>query len=72
MAADNLRRPVLAHNVNQTLDQLTQTRVTAYQALLADVASTLSLPWSTSPTQSSAAAATALIDSCLLYTSRCV
>jgi len=67
VAADNLRRPVLAHNVNETLDQLTQTRVTAYQALLADVASTLSLPWSTSPTQSSAAAATALIDSSLRW-----
>ena len=62
VAADNLRRPVLSHDVNSTLDELTQTRVAAYQALLADVARTLSLPWSTSPTLSSAAAATTLID----------
>jgi hypothetical protein len=61
VAADNLRRPTLSHDVNSTLDQLTQTRVAAYQALLADVAHTLSLPWSTSPTQSAAAAAATLI-----------
>jgi hypothetical protein len=61
VAADQLRTPKLAHDVNATLDELTQSRVTAYQSLLADVARTLSLPWSTVSTQSSARAAATLI-----------
>jgi hypothetical protein len=50
-AADQLRRPVLVHNVNESLDQLTQTRVAAYQTLLRYVAHALNLPWSAGPSE---------------------
>jgi hypothetical protein len=45
-AADLVRRPVLAHDVNDALDELTQERVAAYATLLDEVAQALSLPWS--------------------------
>ncbi len=44
-----LRRPALSHDVNDDLATLTDERVSAYQALLGDVAHTLALPWSTRP-----------------------
>jgi len=47
VAANQLGRPALAHDVNQTLNDVTQARVADYQALLADVAHSLRLPWST-------------------------
>lgn len=50
-AADQLRRPDLAHDVNESLDQLTQERVAAYQTLLRYVAHALTLPWSTGPSE---------------------
>ncbi|HVA71410.1 MAG TPA: hypothetical protein VNF08_08845 [Acidimicrobiales bacterium] len=50
-AADQLRRPVLDHNVNDSLDQLTQERVAAYQALLRYVAHALTLPWNSGPAE---------------------
>jgi len=40
-----VRRPVLAHNVNAVLSQLTEQRVDDYQVLLDTVARSLSLPW---------------------------
>ncbi len=46
---DLLSRPALAHDINQTIDTLTDERVAAYQAMLADVARTLELPWPTTP-----------------------
>lgn len=49
--ADQLRRPVLVHHVNDSLDQLTQERVAAYQTLLRYVAHALTLPWSTGPSE---------------------
>ncbi len=49
-----LRRPKLAHNVNEDAAQLTELRVDAYQSLLAVVARRLSLPWPTIPTTSQA------------------
>ncbi len=42
--ANQLRRPSLAHGVNDTLAQLTTSRVAAYETLLAQVATALSLP----------------------------
>jgi len=48
-AADQLRRPALAHQVNDTLYRITLERVAAYQTLLGDVARVLKLPWSTEP-----------------------
>ncbi|OYV65673.1 MAG: hypothetical protein B7X07_02220 [Actinobacteria bacterium 21-64-8] len=42
--ANQLRRPLLVHAVNDTLAELTLRRVAAYQTLLASVASKLSLP----------------------------
>jgi hypothetical protein len=50
-AADQLRRPVLKHDVNELLDQITQERVAAYQTLLRDVAHALTLPWSSGPSE---------------------
>jgi hypothetical protein len=49
--ADQLRRPVLVHHVNDSLDQLTQERVAAYQTLLRYVAHALTLPWNTGPSE---------------------
>ena len=40
-----LRRPQLAHGVNDVLSQLTEQRVDDYEAMLAAVANGLSLPW---------------------------
>jgi len=47
--AVQLRRPRLAHDVNDVVVQTTEQRIDDYQALLADVASSLSLPCSSSP-----------------------
>ena len=45
--ASQLRRPVLAHKVNDVIAQLTEQRVDDYQSILADVARSLTLPWKT-------------------------
>jgi hypothetical protein len=50
--AELLRRPVLAHRVNDIVAQLTEQRVDDYQTMLGDLASRLSLPWLFSPTKS--------------------
>jgi len=44
-AADELRRPKLAHDVNDALAEITLERVAAYETLLGDVARALKLPW---------------------------
>ncbi len=55
-----LRRPVLAHNINAVLAQLTEQRIVDCQVVLDTVAQSLSLPWTTliptGPTPSSAIA----------------
>lgn len=61
-AADQLRRPTLAHDVNVEIDELTQIRVAAYQTLLGDVARSLSLPWSSTPSQVIANPAASLVE----------
>jgi hypothetical protein len=43
--ADQLRRPKLAHAINDAVVLLTEQRVDAYQSLFANVARALSLPW---------------------------
>jgi hypothetical protein len=43
--ASQLRRPVLAHNVNDVVAQVTEQRVDDYQSILAAVARSLTLPW---------------------------
>lgn len=43
-SAHQLRRPKLAHGVNDVVAELTTSRVAAYQTLLANVAASLSLP----------------------------
>lgn len=43
--AAQLRRPRLAHDVNDVVALLTEQRVDDYQAILASVASSLTLPW---------------------------
>ncbi len=48
-AAELVRRPLLAHDINDTLDELTQQRVAAYATLLDQVARALSLPWGAAP-----------------------
>ncbi|MGP8009102.1 MAG: hypothetical protein ACLPKZ_02455, partial [Acidimicrobiales bacterium] len=60
-AADQLRRPVLSHDVNDELDLITQERVAAYETLLGDIAHALALPWGTSYTPSLVNPATSLI-----------
>jgi hypothetical protein len=60
-AADQLRRPVLSHDVNNEFDLLTQERVTAYQALLGDIARDLHLPWNASVSTEIANPASSLI-----------
>ena len=45
--ASQLRRPVLAHKVNDVIVQLTEQRVDDYQTILADVARSLTIPWAT-------------------------
>jgi len=47
--AVQLRRPRLAHDVNDVVTQTTEQRIDDYQALLAGVASSLGLPWSSPP-----------------------
>ena len=47
VAANQLGRPALAHHVNDALNDVTQQRVADYETLLADVARSLQLPWST-------------------------
>jgi hypothetical protein len=60
-AADQLRRPVLSHNVNDEFDLFTQERVTAYQTLLGDIARDLGLPWNVSLSTEIANPASSLI-----------
>lgn len=59
--AEQLRRPTLAHDVNNELGQLTIERVAAYEALLASVARTLSLPWSATTTSTSTSPSASLL-----------
>ncbi len=42
-----LRRPLLKHNINDTIAQLTEQRIDDYQFLLSAVAANLSMPWAT-------------------------
>lgn len=44
-AADQLRRPKLAHGVSESLYELTLERADAYETLLSEVAHALTLPW---------------------------
>jgi len=48
--AELLRRPVLAHHVNDLVFALTEQRVDDYQNLFSDLTSRLNLPWSPAPT----------------------
>lgn len=59
----HLRRPVLAHHVNDVLSQLTEQRTDDYQSILATVARSLSVPWVSlsSASLGSAAAQAALV-----------
>lgn len=57
--ASQLRRPVLAHHVNDTVYALTEQRCDDYQVVLGYIASTLSLPWTTGATYSAASVHTA-------------
>ena len=50
--ADQLRRPKIAHDLNDVIAASTELRVDAYQELLAGVARSLSLPWPALPTSS--------------------
>jgi hypothetical protein len=52
--ADQLRRPQLAHNVNGVVGAQTEVRIDAYQSLLWDVASSLTLPWPALPASAAA------------------
>jgi hypothetical protein len=65
--ASLLDEPVLAHHVNSDLASLTETRVNDYQSLLANVATSLQLPWSPTPardvTQSPQSAQASLVTS---------
>lgn len=47
---DLLRHPSLAHNINETINTLTEERVDAYQTMLDDIARVLELPWAHSST----------------------
>ena len=49
---DLLRRPKLAHNVNDAVARQTELRVDAYQSMFATIARRLSLPWPTVPAPS--------------------
>jgi hypothetical protein len=60
VAASQVSRPVLAHDINDTLSDVTQTRVEDYEVLLADVARSLHLPWSSPSPAVSGNPATAL------------
>lgn len=60
-AADLVRRPALAHDVNDSLVELTQERVAAYATLLDEVAQALSLPWGAAPASPVADPAAALV-----------
>jgi hypothetical protein len=59
--ANMVREPVLSHKINETLYQVTLTRVAAYQTLLGEVARVLRLPWSTSPTEHVANASATIV-----------
>jgi hypothetical protein len=62
--AAQLRRPVLAHNVNDAIVEVTEQRVDDYQAILATVARSLTLPWTNqAPPGLSAATAQASLKS---------
>lgn len=50
--AELLRRPVLAHHVNDLVFVLTEQRIDDYQNLFSDLTSRLGLPWSPTPTGS--------------------
>lgn len=61
--ANLLRQPTLSHNVNETLYQLTEERVAAYQSLFGEIAHALSLPWATSPLERVTDPAASLVSS---------
>jgi len=46
--ANQIRRPRLAHDINDVLGLVSETRVDAYQSLLASIALALALPWHSS------------------------
>ncbi len=50
--AQLLRRPILAHHVNRTIAQVTESLVDGYTALFAAVARALTLPWPPTTTSS--------------------
>jgi hypothetical protein len=52
--AEQLRRPKLAHNINDVVAAQTDVRIDAYRSLLWDVASSLTLPWPALPASSAA------------------
>lgn len=54
--AQLLRRPILAHHVNRTIAQVTESLVDGYTTLFAAVAHALTLPWPPSTTGSASAA----------------
>jgi hypothetical protein len=58
---DQLRHPTLAHDINNSLYQITEERVDAYQTLLSDVAHALQLPWSVSISTPIASPAASLV-----------
>lgn len=49
--ASLLRSPSLAHKVNETFYELTSERADAYEALIAEIADALGLPWTTTSDQ---------------------
>lgn len=48
--AEQLRRPTLAHDVNNVMVNLTESRINAYRSLLWNIANSLTLPWPAPPT----------------------
>jgi hypothetical protein len=67
ITSDQLRSPTLAHNVDQTLADLTQERVNAYESLFRDIAHSLRLPWTQIPGQIVAKPSTSLLDTSQLW-----
>ncbi|MGC8509334.1 MAG: hypothetical protein ACP5PB_00475 [Acidimicrobiales bacterium] len=59
--AQLLRRPILAHHVNRTIAQVTESLVDGYTALFATVAHALTLPWPPSTTATSGAVSGSLL-----------
>jgi hypothetical protein len=67
--ANLLRRPHLAHGVNDVLGQLTEQRADDYEVLLANVAHSMSLPWAATATKDTATSTVANAQSSLMATS---